>query len=85
MQKAVHSVFEDGMAKRRVSNLLVRDFWVMPSETSVPNWCKAYQVGYNFETDYQPWAIRSFSVGLCVDEVCQDDLALLLAVDPAAP
>lgn len=85
VMKAVQSVFEDAMAKRRVTDRLARDFWVKPSETSIRNWCKTYQAGFSFETDYQPWAIRSFSGILCVDEVYQNDLALLLAVDPAAP
>lgn len=83
--KAVQSVFEDAMAKRRVTERLARDFWVKPSEASIRNWCKTYQAGFSFESDYQPWAIRSFSGVLCVDEVYQDALALLLAVDPAAP
>jgi lambda repressor-like predicted transcriptional regulator len=85
VMKAVQSVFEDAMAKRRVTDRLARDFWVKPSETSIRNWCKTYQAGFNFDTDYQPWAIRSFSGVLCVDEVYQGELALLLAVDPAAP
>jgi hypothetical protein len=85
VMKAVQSVFEDAMAKRRVTDRLARDFWVKPSEASIRNWCKTYQARFSFETDYQPWAIRSFSGVLCVDEVYQDELALLLAVDPAAP
>ncbi len=39
----------------------------------------------DFAADYQPWVVANFSGVLCVDEVYQDDLALLLAVDPAAP
>lgn len=85
VMKAVQSVFEDGMARRRVTDRMARDFWVKPSETSIRNWCKTYQAGFNFEVDYQPWAIRSFSGVLCVDEVYQNELALLLAVDPASP
>ena len=67
--KTVQSVIEDGMAKRRVTDRMAREFWVKPSETSVRNWCKTYQSKYHFETDYQPWIIRSFSGVLCVDEV----------------
>ena len=83
VSKAVQSVFEDDIAKRRVADRLARDFWVKPSEASIRNWCKTYQAEFNFETDYQPWAVRNFSGVLCVDEVYQDELALLLAVDPA--
>ena len=85
VQTAVQSVYQDRMAMRRVPDRLARDFWVQPSEGSIRQWCRAYQATFTFETDYQPWVIAAFSGILCVDEVYQDDLALLLAVDPAAP
>jgi transposase len=73
------------MACRRVADRLARDFWVRPSEKMVRLWCRAYQASLDFETDYQAWVVSEFSGILCVDEVYQDRLALLLAVDPAAP
>ena len=39
----------------------------------------------DFAADYQPWVVANFSGILCVDEVYQGELALLLAVDPLAP
>jgi hypothetical protein len=83
--KAVQSVHQDGMAMRRVPVRLARDFWVRPSEKMVRLWCRAYAAGLDFATDYQPWVVESFSGVLCVDEVYQGKLALLLAVDPASP
>ena len=83
--KAIQSVYEDGMALRRVPERLARDFWVQPSEKMVRLWCRAYAAGLDFRTDYQPWIVESFSGVLCVDEVYQGEIALLLAVDPAAP
>jgi hypothetical protein len=50
----------------------------------IRHWCRAYGAAFDFETDYQPWVVSEFSGILCVDEVYQDKLALLLAVDPAA-
>jgi hypothetical protein len=85
MEKAVKSVYEDGMGMRRVPVRLARDFWVQPSEGSIRRWCRAYAAAFDFATDYQPWVVSEFSGILCVDEVYQDRLALLLAVDPAAP
>lgn len=85
VHKAVQSVYEDGMAMRRVTTRLARDFWVRPSEAAIRGWCRAYRASFNFESDYQPWVVSEFSGILCVDEVYQDKLALLLAVDPAAP
>jgi transposase len=83
--KAVQSVYEDGMAIRRTALRLARDFWVQPSEKIIRAWCRAYSTHFNFESDYQPWVVNAFSGVLCVDEVYQGQLALLLAVDPAAP
>lgn len=85
VSKAVQSVYQDGMACRRVVDRLARDFWVRPHEKMVRLWCRAYQTSLDFETDYQAWVVSEFSGILCVDEVYQDKLALLLAVDPAAP
>ena len=44
-----------------------------------------YQATLDFATDDQPWVISEVSGILCIDEVYQDQMALLLAVDPAAP
>jgi transposase len=85
VDRVVQSVYQDGMAMRRVAVRMARDFWVQPSEAIIRQWCQEYSAGFDFETDYQPWVVNEFSGVLCVDEVYQDRLALLLAVDPAAP
>jgi transposase len=85
VNRTVKSVYEDGMAMRRVPTRMGRDFWVQPSEGSVRGWCRTYSAGFDFVTDYQPWVVNEFSGILCVDELYQHQLALLLAVDPAAP
>lgn len=83
VQKAVQSVYRDGMAMRRVAERLARDFWVRPSEGSIRRWCREATVVAAYQTEYQPWVIAQFSGILCIDGAYQDDLALLLAVDPA--
>jgi len=85
VQKAVEAVFCDGLAARCVPDRLARDFWVRPSEKMVRLWCRAFAADVDFTADYQPWVVANFSGILCVDEVYQGELALLLAVDPAAP
>jgi lambda repressor-like predicted transcriptional regulator len=85
VDKSVQSVYEDGMAMRQVPIRMARDFWVRPSEGSIRRWCRTYGQSFDFATDYQPWVVSEFSGILCVDEVYQGQLALLLAVDPAAP
>jgi hypothetical protein len=85
VQKAIDAVYRDGLAARCVADQLARDFWVKPDEKMVRLWCRAYAAEIDFAVDYQPWVVANFSGILCVDEVYQGDLALLLAVDPAAP
>ena len=85
VDKAVQSVYNDDMAMRRVTERLARDFWVRPSESMIRHWCRTYSAQFDFEVDYQSWVVSELSGILCVDEVYQDQLALLLAVDPAAP
>lgn len=80
---AARSVYNDGMAMVRVAQRLARDFWVRPSEASIRQWCKAYSAGLSLTSDYQEWIRGEFSGVLCVDEVYQGEIALLLAVDPA--
>jgi hypothetical protein len=84
VRTAVQSVYQDGMAIRRVGQRLSRDFWVQPSESIIRQWCRVYQATFDFETAYQAWVVSEFSGILCGDELYQDKLALLLAVDPAA-
>lgn len=84
-QKAILSVYEDGMAFRRVTERLARDFWVSPSEAMIRRWCREYAEELDFCGDYQSWVVEEFSGILCVDEVYQDQMALFVAVDPAAP
>jgi bacterioferritin-associated ferredoxin len=74
-EKAVCSVYEDGMPFRRVTRRLARDFWVKPSEAMIRRWCRDYADGLDFESDYQRWVVEEFSGILCVDEVYQDRLA----------
>ena len=85
VQKAVEAVYHDGLAMRCVPDRLARDFWVKPDEKMVRLWCRTFATQIDFAVDYQPWVVANFSGILCVDEVYQGDLALLLAVDPAAP
>jgi DNA invertase Pin-like site-specific DNA recombinase len=84
VEKAIQTVYSDGLAFRQVPQRLARDFWVCPHEKMVRLWCQAYSQTLDFEADYQPWVVAEFSGILCIDEVYQGSLALLLAVDPAA-
>lgn len=52
--KAIQSVYQDGMAVRRVAARLARDFWVRPSEGMIRRWCKDYGAGLDVARDYLP-------------------------------
>jgi len=83
--KAIQSVFMDGLAFRRVPDRLARELWVRPTEGMVRAWCRTYSSQLEVEDSYLPWVVEAFSGILCIDEVYQGALALLLAVDPAGP
>ena len=85
VEKAVASVVEDGMVMTWVARRLARDFWVRPREAIVRHWFGTHGKGIDFGRDYQAWVVEEFSGILCVDEVYQDRLAVLGAVDPRAP
>ena len=82
--KAIQAVFVDGLAFRRVPDRLARDFWVRPTERMVRAWCRTYSSHLDEQASYLPWVVEEFSGILCVDEVYQGALALLLAVDKRA-
>jgi len=84
VRKAIEAVYVDGLAFRAVGQRRARDFWVQPSEATIRRWCRAYHTGIALDEAYQAWIVAEFSGILCVDELYQHDLALLLAVDPAA-
>jgi transposase-like protein len=85
VQKAIEAVYRDGLAMRCVPDRLARDFWVKPDEKMVRRWCRTFAAEIDVAVDDQPWVIATFSGILRVDELYQGDLALLLAIDPAAP
>ncbi len=85
VRKAIEAVSVDGLALRTVGQRLARDFWVQPSEAIIRRWCRGYRDGITRDDAYQEWIVAEFPGILCVDELYQQDLALLRAVDPAAP
>jgi transposase-like protein len=78
------SVFDDAMSIARVVERMARDFCLRISESTIRFWLKdhAHQHAQDFESDYLPWVVDNFSGVVCLDEVYQGDVALVLAVDP---
>ena len=65
-EKAVLSVYEDGMPFRRVTGRLARDFWVKPSEAMIRRWCQEFANGLDFAGDYQALGWWRSSPASCV-------------------
>src|SRR3979490_3422192 len=63
----------------------VRFFLVRLREKMVRLWCRGFADQLASAADYQPWVRACFSAFFCVSGPYQGELALLLAVDPAAP
>ena len=63
---------------------LARDFWVRPTEGMIRAWCRTYSSHLDDQASYLPWVVEEFSGILCVDEVYQGALALLLAAPAIA-
>ncbi|MCB9672598.1 MAG: hypothetical protein H6734_24185 [Alphaproteobacteria bacterium] len=85
VRTAVASVISDGMAFSKVPCRMARDFGLRPSEASVRGWVRAWTEGIDLSEEYEPWVVETFSGVLCLDEVYQGRLALLLAVEPGTP
>ena len=64
---------------------LARDFWVMPEREDGPPLVPRLRRQTRLRRRLPALGRRRFSGILCVDEVYQGDLALLLAVDPPRP
>jgi hypothetical protein len=78
---AVDSIEEDRMPIRRVEHRLGRDFGLSPVPSTLHSWwregAEAEDVG-----EYQERVVACFSGVLCLDEVYDDEWAILVATDP---
>ncbi len=78
---AVDSIEEDRMPIRRVEHRLERDFGLSPVPSTLHGWwregAEAVDIGA-----YQKRVVAHFSGLLCLDEVYDDEWAILVATDP---
>jgi lambda repressor-like predicted transcriptional regulator len=69
----------------KVPHRLSRDFGIRPSEGAIRFWIRTYNRQPSQWESYESLVLSSFSGILCLDELYQGHLAVLLAVDPASP
>lgn len=80
-ETAIASVAEDKMSFCGVGQRMERDFQLHPSTSSVWRWCLREWEEIDIAQDYEPWVVKSFSGVLCVDEVYDGALCLILLRD----
>jgi hypothetical protein len=86
MKLALASVLEDGMPISRVPRRLSRDFGVKPTESIIRYWIRNLSHQHVLQWHgYEEHVVNSFSGILCVDEMYQGKIAILLATDPSGP
>lgn len=81
-QVCVASITRDGMPFRRVPERVAEDFHLYPVLSTVWEWHRDRCDGLDLSTDYEPWVRARFSGVLCIDEVYDGPLCLILSTDP---
>ena len=81
-EKCVVSIRDDQMPISSVPQRVARDFSIYPVKSTIHLWYNQAGKQLDLFQDYEPWVVRTFSGVLCVDEVYDKHLCLLLATDP---
>ena len=78
----VSSIVRDGMPFSRVPDRVGEDFHLYPSKSTVWEWHRQKTEGIDLSSTYEPWVKATFSGVLCIDEVYDGPLCLILSTDP---
>ena len=82
MEKCIASVREDNMAFATVPHRMQRDFNIKPSISTVHRWYHQQAEQLDLFYDYHQWVVDSFSGVLCIDEVYDNGIGVIVATDP---
>ena len=82
VDKCIASLREDKMPFSLVPERVLRDFHIHPAVSSVHRWYHQQARQLDLFYDYYPWVTSSFSGVLCIDELYDKDLCLIMATDP---
>jgi len=81
-QVCVSSITRDGMPFCRVPERVADDFHLYPATSTVWEWHRQACGAINLTADYEPWVKAPFSGVLCIDELYEGALCLILSTDP---
>jgi hypothetical protein len=82
LEKSFTAVRDDKTTFTALPNRLVRDFNIHPSKSTCHRWFHERADLIDFEKEYEPQAVKSFSGALAIDEVYDKEFCLFFATDP---
>jgi hypothetical protein len=82
MEKCIASLRDDNMPFSNVPNRMQRDFHIKPAVSTVHRWYHQQAQQLDLFYDYHQWVINSFSGVLCIDEIYDNDICIMVATDP---
>ena len=82
LEKGFVAVRDDKTTFTALPNRLARDFHIQPSKSTCHRWFHERADSINFESDYEPEAVKHFSGALAIDEVYDKEFCLFFATDP---
>ncbi len=81
-QLCIASITRDGMPFCRVPERVADDFHLYPSTSTVWEWHRQACEAIDLTAEYEPWVKAQFSGVLCIDELYEGSLCLILSTDP---
>lgn len=82
LEKSFVAVRDDKNTFTALPNRLARDFHIEPSKSTCHRWFHERAGLIDFQRDYEPQAVKSFSGALAIDEVYDKEFCLFFATDP---
>lgn len=82
LEKGFVAIRDDKTTFTALPNRLSRDFHITPSKSSCHRWFHSRADKIDFEKEYEPLAVQSFSGALAIDEVYDKGFCLMFATDP---
>ena len=82
LEKSFTAVRDDKTTFTSLPSRLARDFHIKPSKSTCHRWFHERADLIDFERDYEPKAVESFSGALAIDEVYDKEFCLFFATDP---
>jgi hypothetical protein len=80
--KCILSKGEDKMPFELIPYRVKRDFCISPVKSPIHRWFNQKAEEIDITTDYEPWAVASFSGVVCIGELYDQEFVLLFATDP---